>query len=82
MLIKAALRFQAVVGAGFVVFGFILSFIVIDQHGMGSGPLYDRSGIVMGTVNYLLVSIGVGAFSAVLGAAAVIVARRTLRKLS
>jgi len=48
-------------------------------HGLGTGPLYDGAGQVIGQINYFVAGLAMGLFGAGMSLLAIFMARRSLR---
>ena len=79
---KRMLRWQIVVSWIFVLIGFSVPVHVAVKYGVYTVEIYDRSGAVIGTANYLVLGAGLGLFAIVMGAIGILMARRSLKKMN
>jgi hypothetical protein len=79
--VQRLLRWQIFVSWIFILIGFFVPIHVAIKYGASSGEIRDRSGVVIGTANYLLLGIGLGVFAIAMGAIGIAMAKRSLTQI-
>ncbi len=75
------LLWQLIASYVFIFIGFLIPICIYNEYGLSNGNLYNQDGAVIGSVNYLLIGLGLGLFAVSISIFSIKMARRSLKEL-